>query len=125
MKEKIMLWAVNILLSKIDANVIENTYKKKVRALIFHLYNENLAPQTTDREIAAMIFDAKYTNIIIELGFRSLTSEDPKPSELLTGYYQKANNGDTSFMKTGFYRYLSQVGDNEVRKLRYRVKRNQ
>jgi hypothetical protein len=125
MKEKVMLWVVNILLSKIDANVIENTNKKRVRTLIFQLYNENLTPQITDREISAMIFDAKYTETILELGFRSVTSEDPRPSELLSVYYLKANKGDTSFMRETFYRHLAQVGDNEIRKLRYRIKRNQ
>jgi hypothetical protein len=36
-----------------------------------------------------------------------------------------SKQGDISFMKGDFYRHLVQVGDNEVRKLRYRIKRNQ
>jgi hypothetical protein len=86
------------------------------------LYRNNLSPQTTDR-VAAMIFDAKYTEVLIDLGFRTL-SERSKPSELCQAI-KKANKGDISFMKGDFYRHLVQVGDNEVRKLRYRIKRNQ
>jgi hypothetical protein len=46
------------------------------------LYRNNLSPQTTDREVAAMIL-IKYTEVLIDLGFRTLSGEDPKPSELL------------------------------------------
>jgi hypothetical protein len=125
MKEKIKLWLVTMLLSKMDPITVEDIYKKRIKIALFELYRNNLSPQTTDREVAAMIFDAKYTEVLIDLGFRTLSGEDPKPSELLSGYYQKANKGDISFMKGDFYRHLVQVGDNEVRKLRYRIKRNQ
>jgi hypothetical protein len=46
-----MLWVVNILLSKIDLHVIENITKKELKRA-FQLYNENLTPQITDREIS-------------------------------------------------------------------------
>jgi hypothetical protein len=39
------------------------------------LYRNNLSPQTTDREVAAMIFDAKYTEVLIDLGFRTLSEK--------------------------------------------------
>jgi hypothetical protein len=39
------------------------------------LYRNNLSPQTTDREVAAMIFDAKYTEVLIDLGFRTLSGK--------------------------------------------------
>jgi hypothetical protein len=49
--------------------------------------------------------------------------ERSKTKRALSGYYQKTNKGDISFMKGDFYRHLVQVGDNEVRKLRYRIKK--
>jgi hypothetical protein len=86
------------------------------------LYRNNLSPQTTDREVAAMIFDAKYTEVLIDLGFRTLSGEDQKQTSFVR-LLSKANKGDISFMKGDFYRHLVQVGDNEVRKLRYRIKK--
>jgi hypothetical protein len=63
------------------------------------LYRNNLSPQTTDS--SSNDFDAKYTEVLIDLGFRTLSGEDPKPSELCQ-YYQKTNKGDISFMKGDF-----------------------
>jgi hypothetical protein len=47
------------------------------------LYRNNLSPQTTDREVAAMIFDAKYTEVLIDLGFRTLSGEDPNQASFV------------------------------------------
>jgi hypothetical protein len=55
-----------------DPITVEDIYKKE---LAFQLYRNNLSPQTTDR-VAAMIFDAKYTEVLIDLGFRTLSGED-------------------------------------------------
>jgi hypothetical protein len=38
----------------------------------------NLSPQTTDREVAAMIFDAKYWSSY-RFRLRTFSGEDPKP----------------------------------------------
>jgi hypothetical protein len=68
-----------------DPITVEDIYKKK---LAFQLYRNNLSPQTTDR-VAAMIFDAKYTEVLIDLGFRTLSGEI-KTKRALSGYYQKS-----------------------------------
>jgi hypothetical protein len=125
MKIRILTWAFNLLLTMLDADIVETNYKNKLRLLIFKMYKDNLTPQMTDREIAAMVFDAKYTETIKELGYRSLSGVEPQPNKILSEYYLKANKGDVSFTRDSFYRHLSQAGDNEIRKLRYRIKRNQ
>jgi len=119
-KEKIILWVLNKLLSMTDTETREELYKEKINTLIFRLYENSMVPQLLDREINAMLFNAKYTDTLKELGLTEMT-----PSELLRTYYNLSNKGDTSFMKDKFYRSLVQSGDNEVRKLRYRIKRNQ
>jgi hypothetical protein len=58
-----------------DPITVEDIYKK-IKIALFELYRNNLSPQTTDREVAAMIFDAKYTEVLIDLGFRTLSGED-------------------------------------------------
>jgi hypothetical protein len=88
------------------------------------LYRNNLSPQTTDRESSSNDFDAKYTEVLIDLGFRTLSGEDPKPSELCQAII-KSQQRRYFFYERRLYRHLVQVGDNEVRKLRYRIKRNQ
>jgi hypothetical protein len=120
MKQKIIVWVLNKLLNMADTETQEELYKEKINTLIFRLYKNSMIPQLLDREINAMIFNAKYTDTLKELGFIKRT-----PSEILTTYYNLSNKGDTSFMREKFYRALVQSGDNEVRKLRYRIKRNQ
>jgi hypothetical protein len=120
MKEKIILWVLNKLLNMTDTEIQEDLYKEKINTLIFRLYKNSMVPQLLDREINAMLFNAKYTDTLNDLGIDKIT-----PSQLLTTYYNLSNKGDTSFMKEKFYRVLVQSGDNEVRKLRYRIKRNQ
>ena len=66
-----------------------------------------------------MVFNAKYSEEVKSLGIET------EPSKLLTQFYNMANKGDTSFMKDPFYRLLAQMKDSEIRKLRYRIKRNQ
>jgi hypothetical protein len=48
------------------------------------LYRNNLSPQTTDRS-SSNDFDAKYTEVLIDLG---LGGEDPNQASF-SGYYQK------------------------------------
>jgi hypothetical protein len=62
-----------------------------------------------------MVFDAKYTETIKELGYRSLGVVNLNPNKILSEYYLKANKGDVSFTRDSFYRHLSQAGDNEIR----------
>jgi hypothetical protein len=83
------------------------------------LYRNNLSPQTTDRS-SSNDFDAKYTEVLIDLGFRTLSGEDQNQASFVR-LLSKANKGDISFERR-LYRHLVQVGDNEVRKLRYRIK---
>jgi hypothetical protein len=61
------------------------------------LYNEKFNPQNNRQRNLRNDFDAKYTEFNIDLGFRTVTGEDPRPSELLSVYYQKANKGDNFF----------------------------
>jgi hypothetical protein len=62
MKEKIKLWLVTMLLSKMDPITVEDIYKR-IKIALFRLYRNNLSPQTTDR-VAAMIFDIRYTEVL-------------------------------------------------------------
>jgi hypothetical protein len=39
---------------KMDPITVEDIYKKRIK-IAFELYRNNLSPQTTDREVAAMI----------------------------------------------------------------------
>jgi hypothetical protein len=70
-----------------DPITVEDIYKKRIKIALFELYRNNLSPQTTDS--SSNDFLTKYTEVLIDLGFRTLSGEDPKPSELLSGYYQK------------------------------------
>jgi hypothetical protein len=43
------------MLLKMDPITVEDIYKKRIKIALFELYRNNLSPQTTDREVAAMI----------------------------------------------------------------------
>jgi hypothetical protein len=77
-----------MLLSKMDPITVEDIYKR-IKIALFELYRNNLSPQTTDREVAAMIFDAKYTEVLIDLGFRTLSGEDQNQASFCQAIIKK------------------------------------
>jgi hypothetical protein len=68
-----------------------------------------------------MVFDAKYTETIKELGYRSLSVVNLNPNKILSEYYLKANKGDVSFTRDSFYR-LSHKQEIMRYEIRYRIK---
>jgi hypothetical protein len=44
MKIRILTWAFNLLLTMLDADIVETNYKNKLRLLIFKMYKDNLTP---------------------------------------------------------------------------------
>jgi hypothetical protein len=58
-----------------DPITVEDIYKKRIKIALFELYRNNLSPQTTDREKCSNDFDAKYTEVLIDLGFRTLVEK--------------------------------------------------
>jgi hypothetical protein len=68
------------------------TSTKKIKIALSNC--TEIIPQTTDREVAAMILTPSILKFL-DLGFRTLSGEDPNQGAL-SGYYQKANKGDIS-----------------------------
>ena len=113
------MWVVGKLLALTDKEGVEDSNKEKLNAIILELYNNTVNPYLLDREINGMIFNAKYAELLKETGVLTIT-----PYDLLTTFYSKANKGDNTFMKEGFYRILARSKDAEIRKLNYRLKRS-
>ena len=121
MKKRIAKWLIEKLLTVYDSAEILSEYKNRLKSLVFTLYKEagDLDHKGLDREIADMIFNAKYSEIGEDLGLKTV------PSIELSSYYTSANRGDASFLSTPFYRVLTKKKDKEVLNLRYRLKLNQ
>jgi hypothetical protein len=118
MKEKIKLWLLCCSQKWILLQLKTST--KRIKIALFELYRNNLSPQTTDREVAAMIFDAKYTEVLIDLGFRTLSGEDQNQASFCQAIIKKTK--EIFLYERRLFIDTLQVGDNEVRKLRYRIK---
>jgi hypothetical protein len=115
MKKKILNWLLKIafkITDKTSVHVLLNEYLVKILKHAFYITDDQ---RLLEREIQALIFDAKYQGEDLLV----------KPHVILNGYYDKAAKGDNSFMSDSFYRALRVAGDPEIRKLKYRLKRNQ
>jgi hypothetical protein len=85
MKEKIKLLLVTMLLSKWI--LLQLKTQKRIKIALF-IHRNNLSPQT-QTEKYSNDFDAKYTEVLIDLGFRTLV-EKIQNQGALSGYYQKS-----------------------------------
>lgn len=119
MKKRLIIWVLNKLKKTLGSEEFKNTEIERVKTLIFSLYEDSQNPFLLDKEISAIIFNAKYTSSLVSMGVLNIT-----PYDMLSTFYSKANKGDNSFKKEPFYRTLLQTKDIEVRKLDYRLKRN-
>lgn len=90
-------------------------HKEALYKILIELYKFPLSVKELDREISAIVFNAKY--------HAYSDSQQRLPSDILSGYYQKARKGDESFLRDPFYRLLRTSKDIEAHKLVLNLKR--
>lgn len=67
--------------------------------------------------IRQIVFDTKYKGDLEK-------AEEFTPTELIARFKVKADRGDNTFLRHYFYRVLRKNNDPVIRKLKYRLKRN-
>lgn len=121
MRDKLLYWLLSKLFNFIGLEDRSVQRKKLLKEIIIELYKDNISDYALDKEIKEIIFNAKYTDNLRKLPGHAFS----EPSKELLLLYTLANKGEAQYMKHPFYRLLSKNKDIEVKRLHYRLKRNQ
>jgi len=115
MRRKLIQFLLKVLAKVTPQESLDEIYNENLETIITKSFKVTEDPKLLERRIAEIIFDAKYKKEV----------KSGVPHEILNSYYAMASKGDSSYMTKPFFRLLRQLGDPEVRKLKYRLKRNQ
>lgn len=115
MRRKLIQFLLKILAKVTPQESLDKIYNENLKSIIFKSFQATEDFKLLERRIAEIIFDAKYRKQV----------KKGVPHEILNSYYIQASKGDNSYMTEPLFRLLRQLGDPEVRKLKYRLKRNQ
>jgi len=115
MRRKLIKYLLKVLARITPKEALYKIYNENLESIILKSFRVTEDSKLLERRIAEIIFDAKYKGQVM----------GEVPHKILNTYYTRASKGDNSYMTEPLFRILRQVGDPEVRKLKYRLKRNQ